>query len=112
MKVFILAGQSNMEGKAAATTLEPVMRDAKTRDRFKHLKKDGRWTVRKDVHVTFLDRKKTSVSPHYGPLTVGFGSSKRIRDGNGKRKLVPGVGPELGIGWVLGAHFDVSRKTI
>jgi Carbohydrate esterase, sialic acid-specific acetylesterase len=106
VKVFILAGQSNMEGKAAATTLEPVLRDARTRERFEHLKKDGQWSVRQDVRVTFLDRKDTPVSPLYGPLTVGFGSPRRVRGTDGKNKLVPGIGPELGIGWVLGEHFD------
>ena len=56
VKVFILAGQSNMEGKALARTLEPVIADAKTRDRFQHLKTDGEWTVRDDVWVTLLDK--------------------------------------------------------
>ena len=43
--------------------------------------------------TTFLDRKETPVSPLSGPLSVGFGSPKRVRDEKGKRKLVPGVGP-------------------
>ena len=32
VNVFILSGQSNMEGKAAASTLEPVIAHAATRD--------------------------------------------------------------------------------
>lgn len=106
VKVFILAGQSNMEGKAAASTLEAVMRDEKTRSEFQHLKTDGAWTIRDDVFVTFLDRRQTPVSPLHGPLTVGFGSPKNVRDETGKRRRVPGLGPELGIGWVLGEHFE------
>ena len=49
LKVFILSGQSNMQGKAAASTLDAVINDPKTRDRFKHLKKDGEWVKREDV---------------------------------------------------------------
>ena len=108
IKVFILSGQSNMEGKASVTTLDAVIDDAKTHDEFKHLKTDGKWTVRDDVWVTFLDKsvRGSSPSPLHGPLTVGFGSDKNERDENGKRITVAGIGPELGIGWVLGEHFD------
>jgi len=106
VKVFILSGQSNMEGKAAASTLEAVIRDPKTRDRYKHLKNGEQWAVRNDVFITYLDRQESPVSPLHGPLTVGFGSPKTERDDDGKKYDVPGVGPELGIGWVLGEHFD------
>ncbi len=95
-----------MEGKAAASTLQAVVRDEKTREKFQHLKTNGQWTVRDDVYVTFLDREQSPVSPLHGPLTVGFGSPKNVRDETGKRTQVPGVGPELGIGWVLGERFD------
>jgi hypothetical protein len=106
VKVFILAGQSNMEGKAAVTTLDAVLADEKTRKPFQHLKTEGKWTVRDDVFVTFLDREESEVSPLHGPLTVGFGSAKNVRDENNKRTLVAGIGPELGIGWVLGEAYD------
>ena len=105
VKVFILAGQSNMEGKAMAGTLEAVIADAKTHDQFKHLKTGDKWSVRKDVWVTFLDKsiKGKSDIPLYGPLTVGFGGHKTT----GKpRRAAPTVGPELGIGYVLGDHYD------
>ena len=38
VKVFILAGQSNMEGKAKMSLLEYQAEKPKTRDFFKHLK--------------------------------------------------------------------------
>src|SRR5205809_7407636 len=69
VKVFILAGQSNMEGKAPNTLLDHQATDAKTKDLFAHLRKDDKWIVRDDVFIKFLDRK--------GPLTVGFGSPGR-----------------------------------
>jgi len=85
VKVFLLAGQSNMEGKARNALLDYQAEDAKTKDLFKHLRKDGKWIVRDDVFIKFLDRK--------GPLTVGFGS--------------PGcTGSELEFGTMMGDHFE------
>jgi hypothetical protein len=85
VKVVILAGQSNMEGKAKISLLEYQAKQPATSDLFKHLRKDDKWIERDDVYVKFLDR--------HGKLTVGFGSPNCI-------------GPELGIGTVLGDHFD------
>lgn len=93
LKVFILSGQSNMIGAAKAGTLEAVIDDPMRREDFKHLKADGKWTVRPDVWVTYLDPGNI-----YGPLTVGFG-------GVNKDKIAR-VGPELGIGAVLGDHYE------
>ncbi|MEM6260233.1 MAG: sialate O-acetylesterase [Planctomycetota bacterium] len=108
VKVFILSGQSNMEGKASATTLEAVLNNPEHEHRgvIKHLKQDGQWVERDDVFVTYLDRKATELSPSHGPLSVGFGSLMKLKDENGRWHNHPGVGPELGIGWVLGEHFD------
>lgn len=108
LKVFILAGQSNMEGKALASTLEPVIADARTRHQFRHLKTDGKWSVRQDVWVTFLDKQikgQASDIPLYGPLSVGFGGHKLARDENGKKRPALTVGPELGFGYVMGNHY-------
>ncbi len=85
VKVFILAGQSNMEGKAQISLLEHQITAPETRKLFQHFHKDGQWVVRDDVWIKFLDRK--------GNLTVGFGSPGRI-------------GPELEFGHVVGDHFD------
>ncbi len=96
-KVFILAGQSNMEGQGFIVadrkrnegrgSLEFVVKDPVTAPSFKHLvDKDGKWIVRDDVWISYLDRK--------GPLTVGYGA-KNDR-----------IGPELGFGVVVGDAFD------
>lgn len=108
VKVFILSGQSNMEGKAAAYTLDAVINDPRTRAQFEHLKPNGKWLVRDDVLVTYLDKQTRGQSdlPLHGPLTVGFGAQKQTRDENNKRITVPSIGPELGIGMVLGDHFE------
>jgi len=86
VKVFILAGQSNMEGKAKVSLLEHQARQPKTRARFAHLvDENNRFIEREDVWIKFLNRK--------GNLTVGYGSPGRI-------------GPELDFGHVMGDHFD------
>src|SRR6266550_4124395 len=83
--VFILAGQSNMEGKAKLELLEYQVKQPQNRELFGHLQKDGKWIERDDVWIKFLDRK--------GNLTVGYGSPKCI-------------GPELEFGHVVGDHYD------
>jgi alpha-galactosidase len=85
VKVFILAGQSNMEGKAKNELLDHQATAPDTKQLFAHLRKDDEWIVRDDVFIKFLDRK--------GGLTVGFGNRGR-------------TGVELEFGTVLGNHFD------
>lgn len=85
VKVFVLAGQSNMEGKVQNPLLEHQATDPKTKDLFAHLHRDGKWVERDDVFIKFLQRK--------GPLTIGYGSRGR-------------TGVELEFGTALGDHFD------
>ena len=85
VKVFILAGQSNMEGKAQVALLERQIHAPATRDLFAHYHDGGEWIEREDVWIKFLDRK--------GALTVGYGSPGRI-------------GPELEFGHVMGERHD------
>ena len=96
VKVFILAGQSNMEGQGFIAadpkrnggkgSLEFLVKDAATAPKFAHLvDAAGKWRVRDDVFIHYLQRK--------GPLTVGYGAKETQ------------IGPELGIGWVTGDAF-------
>lgn len=96
IKVFILAGQSNMEGHGFVPadpkrndgkgSLEFIVRDPASSGRFSHLvDKDGKWRERDDVLIHYLDRK--------GKLTAGFG----VKDDR--------IGPELGFGTVVGDAF-------
>ena len=97
VKVFILAGQSNMEGagiikadpqhNGGKGSLEYLVKDASTAKHFAALvDKEGHWRTRDDVWISYLDRK--------GPLTVGFGARKET------------IGPELGFGWVMGDAIE------
>ena len=83
VRVYVLAGQSNMEGKAQLPLLEHLAAQPSTAGRFAHLRDGDGWRVRDDVWIDFLGRR--------GPLTVGFGSPNR-------------VGPELDFGYVVGDH--------
>lgn len=97
VKIFILAGQSNMEGHGFVAadpkrnggkgSLEYLAKGAVTADKFKHLVgKDGKWVIRDDVWIHYLDRK--------GKLTVGFGVQEDR------------IGPELGFGAVVGNAIE------
>lgn len=81
LKVFILAGQSNMEGQAVVDlsgkdynggkgTLETLMADPSKRPMFAHLRgSDGKWTVRHDVWVRYQREDRPLLA---GPLACGF----------------------------------------
>lgn len=86
VKVFLLAGQSNMEGKADKRLIDHQATDSKTKDFFAHLRTDDSWTVRDDVFIKFLNR--------HGGLTTGFGSPSNK------------TGPELEFGHMMGEHFE------
>ena len=105
LKVFILAGQSNMEGQGVVDLdhpqyynggkgiLERVMQDPKSAKRYSHVKdKNGMWVERDDVFVRF----KTRGGLKKGGLSIGFAG-------------YPGnhhIGPEFQFGHVVGDHLD------
>lgn len=105
VKVFILAGQSNMEGQAVVDldgkdyndgkgTLNFLLRDPQKAPLFEHLKKaDGSWVVRDDVWCRYKRERGPLLA---GPLTMGFSVY-------GDRHH---FGPELQFGHVLGDHFE------
>ena len=101
IKVFILAGQSNMEGQGVVSmdgerdynggkgNLVWSMENSKSADKMKHLKDGkGEWVVRDDVQISF----KAGEHVRKGGLTVGY-------TGYGGASH---IGPELGFGMVMG----------
>lgn len=105
VKVFILAGQSNMEGQAVVDldgkdynggkgTLKSLLNDPSKAASVKHLRNDkGEWTVRNDVWVRYQREKQPLLA---GPLSVGFavyGDKHHF-------------GPELQFGHVVGDFFS------
>ena len=93
VKVFILAGQSNMEGHGLIKgkpgqkgTLETLVNDPKSLKEFKGLiDSKGDWIVRDDVWISWLNKN--------GKLTVGGYAGKGS------------IGPELGFGWEVGNYL-------
>jgi alpha-galactosidase len=89
IKVFILAGQSNMQGQASLRTLEYLIYNQETASESQHWKdRNGDWNERRDVWVTTTDGDRS------GYLKPGFGANEWK------------FGPELGFGWRMGEHFD------
>jgi alpha-galactosidase len=110
VKVFILAGQSNMEGRGFPEPLTWQVSQAKYRGRYTHFIKNGDydaftktvaatsdpddrrktptylWSTRHDVWINYLGK--------HGDLTVGYGSPRE------------GFGPEFNFGHTIGNHFD------
>lgn len=94
VKVFVLAGQSNMEGAGAIMmnpkkdnggqgSLEYLVKNEKSAPRFGHLvDKKGEWVVREDVFIRYGNRA--------GGLKPGFGARSSA------------IGPELGFGTIVG----------
>ena len=108
VQVFILAGQSNMEGQGVVDMDHPryynggkgilknVMANPKNAARYSHLKDaKGNWTVRDDVFVRFRNRQGVMA----GGLTIGF-------TGYGSQNSRHHIGPELQIGHQLGNAIE------
>jgi hypothetical protein len=105
VKVFILAGQSNMEGQSVVAMDHPKyynggkgnlvwsMKHSASAGKMKHLKDEkGQWVMRNDVQISFKARGKL----RKGGLTIGYtgyGGSTHI-------------GPELQFGHVIGDYFE------
>lgn len=94
--VFILAGQSNMQGHGTVQanperndgqgSLEYLVKSEATAEQYQHtVDSDGDWATRKDVWIEYLGRK--------GDLSVGFGAREHL------------FGPEFQFGHVVGDHY-------
>ena len=92
VRVFILAGQSNMEGFGQVRSLPTLDEWTEHGPLLARLQTeaDGEldWAVRDDVHICWPDRGRS------GPLTVGWGHSEHL------------VGPELMFGTLIGDESD------
>ncbi|HAN99403.1 MAG TPA: sialate O-acetylesterase [Planctomycetaceae bacterium] len=96
VRVFVLAGQSNMEGHGIVAA-DPARNEGKGSLAYvaEHQPEspiaawragDGSWRERDDVLISYLDR--------HGRLRPGFGANEDR------------IGPELGFGTVVGDRFD------
>ena len=107
VKVFILAGQSNMVGDGRVGpvetkgTLAYMVQESDKRDQFKHLvDNDGNWVQREDVW--FFQRQTVKKGRTVETVYVAGGLKPGLQGSGDKLK----IGPELQFGHVTGDHFD------
>jgi Carbohydrate esterase, sialic acid-specific acetylesterase len=78
LKVFILAGQSNMQGHASVTTFDSMADDPKTAPLLKEMRdKDGKPRACEKVWITSVGCQGdayTDLKEQTGKLTVGYGA--------------------------------------
>jgi len=92
IKVFILAGQSNMQGHGRISMeKDGDLEYAAKQERFKYLKSGNQWAEREDVWYFHKSGRGDIVK---GNLKPGMGANEQS------------VGPELAFGHVVGDHFD------
>ena len=92
LKVYILAGQSNMEGHAKLSSFDHIGMDPKTSPILEEMRgEDGESAVLDDVWITYWTGKEED-QPGVGKLTAGFGS-RRVSTEPGEK-----IGPEFTFG--------------
>ena len=102
VRVFILAGQSNMQGHAVVDLNHPEHYNGgkgnlvhllqSSGERFQHLRRGDDWRIRDDVWVRYETTEETKA----GKLTIGFAGYQDRHH----------FGPELQLGHLLGDYFD------
>lgn len=86
LKVYILAGQSNMQGQAHVSTMDVIGLDPKTAPMLKEMRnEDGSARVCENVWISSIG---SSEEEKIGKLTTGFGADQRG----------PKIGPEFTFG--------------
>lgn len=99
LKVFILAGQSNMEGHAESYTFPAIAKDPKTADLHKQMvDPDGKPVVCKDVWISYAygDFGGNPIGRKSGNLTAGWGS---------QHHNICKIGPEFTFGITMQKHL-------
>jgi len=95
LKVFILAGQSNMQGSAHQRTLVAIGDDPKTAALLKEIQdKDGNPVVCDNAWITYRTGGRDGETVRHGKVKVGYGF-------DGER-----IGPEYGFGVYMDKALD------
>jgi hypothetical protein len=101
LKVFILAGQSNMEGHAKVETFDYLGDDPATAPLLKQMRgADGKPAVCDHVWISYLTGAGEENGEGFGRLTAGYGSRQKPDQDGGK------IGPEFTFGLTLDAALD------
>ena len=101
LKVFILAGQSNMEGHAKVETFDYIGDDPATAPLLKQMRDaDGKPRVCDNVWISFFTGSGEDNGEGVGKLTAGYGSRDNPAEDGGK------IGPEFTFGLTMAAALD------
>lgn len=94
LKVFILAGQSNMQGHAAVSTVDYIGDDPQTAPMLGEMKdRQGNFRLVKDTWISYLTQGRgTPNGEGVGQLATGFGARRDPTQDGGK------IGPEFTFG--------------
>lgn len=101
LQIYILAGQSNMQGHAKVSTIGYVGEDPATaalHDAM--LDERGAPRVRDDVWISYLTAGRGGDGEGSGPLTAGFGARNVATEAGDK------IGPEFTFGTTVGDAID------
>ena len=101
LKVFILAGQSNMEGHAKIETFDYIGDEPATAPLLKQMRgSDGKPTVCENAWISYFTGSGEENGEGHGQLTAGYGSRRNPTEDGGK------IGPEFTFGLTMDAAFD------
>ena len=98
LKVYILAGQSNMEGQAKVETFDYIGDDPATAPMLKEMRgPDGKPRVCERVWISYLTGSpdRGTLGEGFGKLTAGYGSRSNPTEDGGK------IGPEFTFGLTM-----------
>ncbi len=101
LRVFILAGQSNMEGHAKVETIDYIGDDPATAPLLKQMREnDGRPRVCDGAWISYYTGSGDKNGEGFGKLTTGYGSRRQPEEDGGK------IGPEFTFGLAMDAAID------
>src|SRR4051812_17508105 len=101
LKVFILAGQSNMEGHAKVETFDYIGDDPATAPLLKQMRNaEGHSHVCDGAWISYYTGSGDNNGEGFGKLTAGYGSRRQPDQDGGK------IGPEFTFGITMDAAFD------
>jgi hypothetical protein len=102
LKIYILAGQSNMEGHAKVETFDYIGDDPATAPLLKSMRgSDGKPRVCNNVWISYLTGSRENSGEGTGKLTAGYGSRfKNPTEDGGK------IGPEFTFGITMEKAYD------
>ncbi len=101
LKIYVLAGQSNMEGQAKISTFDYIGDDPATAPMLKLMRADdGTPRVCEKVWITYLTGSRDNAGEGFGKLSAGYGARRNPAEDGGK------IGPEFTFGIYMSKAID------